>query len=202
MSYSQPPSDQSVIVRPSSPADVPFPSFERYDAMAIAFHWLMFLLIAVAYATIELRDFSDKGTLARMVLMESHKWSGALVLVLAVPRLLWRLFNGAPAPEPGPRWGHRLASLMHGALYLFLIAQPLIGIVMMNAAGRMLVVPILGIEIPAIVAPSEALNDAAGDAHELIGNAFYLIIGLHAMAALFRHYMLGDNTMRRMSRRR
>ncbi|RZT42898.1 cytochrome b [Cupriavidus agavae] len=198
MSSPQPSTD----VRLTAPTVAPFPDYERYDALAIALHWLMFMLVAMAYATIELRDFFDKGTVARMFLMDLHKWAGALILALVVPRLLWRLVRGGPAPEPGPQWGHRLAGLMHGALYVYLIAQPLLGLVMMNAAGRLLVLPYVGIEVPAIVPPSPALNDATGDLHEALGQAFYLIIGLHAMAALFRHYMLGDNTMRRMGHRR
>jgi len=175
--------------------------FMRYDAVAIAFHWLMFALIAVAYATVELRDLADKGTVARMVFMEAHKWSGALVLALAVPRLLWRLMRGAPAPEPGPRLGHLASAAVHGLLYVFLFAEPILGIVMSNAGGRLLTVPLLGIELPPVVAPDPVLKDMVADIHETLGKAFYLVIGLHAMAALFHHYMLGDNTMRRMKRR-
>lgn len=176
--------------------------FARYDAMAIAFHWLMFILIAVAYAAIELRGFTDKGTAARMVVMELHKWTGALVLALAVPRLLWRLMRGAPAPVPGPRVAHLASAAGHGLLYLFLFAQPILGLVMTNAGGRFLTVPVLGIDLPPIVAPNPELKDVAKEIHEVLGKAFYLVIGLHAMAALFHHYMLGDNTMRRMRWRR
>ncbi|MFJ5381198.1 cytochrome b, partial [Cupriavidus sp. CER94] len=169
---------------------------------AIAFHWLMFVLVAVAYAAIELRGFTDKGTAARMVAMEVHKWSGALVLALIVPRLLWRAVRGAPAPEAYPRLGQLAGAAVHGLLYLFLVAQPILGILMMNAAGRELMLPGTGIGLPPLIAPDAALKDWLGEIHETIGNAFYLVIGLHAMAALFHHYMLGDNTMRRMLPRR
>lgn len=177
-------------------------AFARYDAVAIAFHWLMFVLVAVAYAAIELRGFTDKGTAARMVAMEVHKWSGALVLALIVPRLLWRAVRGAPAPEAYPRLGQLAGAAVHGLLYLFLVAQPLLGILMMNAAGRELMLPGTDIGLPPLIAPDAARKDLLGEIHETIGNAFYLVIGLHAMAALFHHYMLGDNTMRRMLPRR
>ncbi|KAI3592666.1 Cytochrome b561 [Cupriavidus sp. U2] len=177
-------------------------AFARYDAVAIAFHWLMFVLVAVAYAAIELRGFTDKGTAARMVAMEVHKWSGALVLALIVPRLLWRAVRGAPAPEAYPRLGQLAGATVHGLLYLFLVAQPILGILMMNAAGRELMLPGTDIGLPPLIAPDAARKDLLGEIHETIGNAFYLVIGLHAMAALFHHYMLGDNTMRRMLPRR
>ena len=177
-------------------------AFARYDAVAIAFHWLMFVLVAVAYAAIELRGFTDKGTTARMVAMEFHKWSGALVLALIVPRLIWRAVRGAPAPEAYPRLGQLAGAVVHGLLYLFLVAQPVLGILMMNAAGRELMLPGTGIGLPPLIAPDAGLKDLLGEIHEIIGKAFYLVIGLHAMAALFHHYMLGDNTMRRMLPRR
>ena len=42
-------------------------AFARYESTAILFHWLMFVLVAVAYATIELRGFAERGTAARMI---------------------------------------------------------------------------------------------------------------------------------------
>ncbi|WP_238486847.1 cytochrome b [Cupriavidus pauculus] len=56
--------------------------------------------------------------------------------------------------------------------------------------------------MPATVAADVQLKGIAKDLHESIGTAFYTVIGLHAMAALFHHYMLGDNTLRRMWRSR
>lgn len=174
----------------------------RYDAVAITFHWLMFVLVAVAYAAIELRGFTDKGTTARMVAMDVHKWAGALVLALIVPRMLWRAIRGAPAPEAYPRLGQLAGAAVHGLLYLFLLAQPILGILMTNAAGRVLTVPVLGIDIPPVIAPDAALKDLLAGIHQTLGKAFYLVIGLHVMAALFHHHMLGDNTLRRMLPRR
>lgn len=34
--------------------------------------------------------------------------------------------------------------------------------------------------------------------HELIANAGYFLIGFHALAALFHHYIVRDNTLERM----
>ena len=34
--------------------------------------------------------------------------------------------------------------------------------------------------------------------HELIANAGYFIVGLHAAAAIFHHYIMRDNTLVRM----
>jgi cytochrome b561 len=173
----------------------------RYDGLAIFFHWAVFLLIAAAYAAIELKGFAGKGTPARSLAMAAHEWAGVLVLVLAVPRVLWRLVRGAPRAEPGPRWMQFAGEAMHWVLYLFILAQPVLGLLTLNAGGHVLALPTLGIEIPALVGPDQALKNQVKEIHETLGTAFYLVIGLHAMAALFHHYMLGDNTLRRMWRR-
>jgi cytochrome b561 len=172
--------------------------FAQYDCLAIFLHWAIFLLVAVAYAAIELKGVAAKGTPARALAMTVHEWAGALVVVLAVPRLLWRLVRGAPAVEPGPRWMQRAGDAMHWVLYLFIVAQPILGIVTLNAGGHLLEWG--GLTMPAMVAPDAYLKGIAKDLHESIGTAFYTVIGLHAMAALFHHYMLGDNTLRRMWR--
>ncbi|WER47632.1 cytochrome b [Cupriavidus sp. WKF15] len=181
---------------------MPFPgTARRYDGLAIFFHWTVFLLVAVAYAAIELKGFAGKGTPARSLAMAAHEWAGALVLVLAVPRLLRRLVRGAPPAEPGPRWMQHAGEAMHWVLYLFILAQPILGLLALNAGGHVMALPTLGLEIPALVGPDEALKNQVKEIHETLGTAFYLVIGLHAIAALFHHYMLGDNTLRRMWRR-
>ncbi|SOY56179.1 cytochrome b [Cupriavidus taiwanensis] len=176
------------------------PSSRRYDRLAVSFHWIVFVLVALTYAAIELKGSFARGTPPRALAMAVHEWAGALVLVLAVPRLLWRLLRGAPAPEPGARWMQLAGAAMHWVLYLFILAQPLLGLLAMNAGGHLLSLPALGIEVPALVAPAPALKDSVKDIHETLGTAFYLVIGLHAMASLFHHYMLGDDTLRRMWR--
>jgi len=172
----------------------------HYNRPAILFHWAIFLLVAVAYAAMELKGFFPKGSASRALTMTVHGWAGILVLVLAVPRVLWRLIGGAPPAEPGYAVMRLLGGAMHGLLYLYIFVQPLLGLLALNAAGHLLELPALGLTVPALMAPDAALKGAIKEVHETIGTAFYLVIGLHAMAALFHHYMLGDNTLRRMWR--
>ncbi len=181
-------------------ADVPDTAGPRYNSLAIFFHWAVFVLVAAAYAAIELKGLAARGTPARALAMTVHEWCGATVLALALLRVLWRLVRGAPPAEPGPRWMHRATGAMHAVLYLFILAQPLLGLLTLNASGHLLVLP--GVTVPALIAPDPQLKDGIKQIHETLGTAFYLVIGLHAMAALFHHYMLGDHTLRRMWRSR
>lgn len=175
------------------------PAPARYDSLSVFFHWAVFLLVAVAYAAMELKGLAGKGTPARALAMTVHEWAGVLVFALTVPRVLWRMVRGAPPPEPGPRLMRLAAGAMQWVLYLYTFLQPLLGLVALNAGGHLLELP--GLAVPPIVAPDPQVKDGIKAIHETIGTAFYLVIGLHAMAALFHHYMLGDNTLRRMWRR-
>lgn len=43
-----------------------------YSAGQRRLHWLIFLLVAVAYAAMELRGQFERGTLARTLIMQTH----------------------------------------------------------------------------------------------------------------------------------
>jgi len=81
-------------------------------------------------------------------------------------------------------------------LYGLMIALPLSGWLMLSAAGKP--IPFFGWELPALVAPNRSLATAVDDVHEAIATAGYWLIGLHAAAALFHHYIVRDNTLRLM----
>ena len=49
-----------------------------------------------------------------------------------------------------------------------------------------------------LIGPDKALADSIEDLHKTIGELGYYLIGLHALAALFHHYFVKDNTLLRM----
>lgn len=171
---------------------------DRYGTPSIALHWLMLLLAAV-YATVNLAEVFPKGSLQRDGLRAWHFALGLSVLALAVVRLAVNLSARAPAivPEP-PAWQARAARLVHVALYALMIALPLLGWLLLSARGRP--IPFFGVELPALVGESRSLARFVKELHEFGGNSGYLLIGAHAAAALFHHYVVRDNTLRRMLR--
>ena len=48
------------------------------------------------------------------------------------------------------------------------------------------------------MAPDKALGKNLEDIHETIGTLGYWLIGLHAVAALYHHYLVRDDTLVRM----
>ncbi|MGB8634488.1 MAG: cytochrome b [Rhodanobacteraceae bacterium] len=171
---------------------------DRYSSLSIAMHWLMLLLLIAVYACIELREFYPKGSDPREALKHWHFMLGLSVFVLLGLRLLLRLLAGsAPPVTPAPGvWTQRLAMLMHLALYLFLLVMPLLGWLILSAEGK--TIPFFGMELPALLGPDKSLGHSLQEIHETIGTIGYYLVGLHAAAALLHHYILRDNTLRRI----
>ena len=170
---------------------------ERYGALSIGFHWLMLLLIASVYVCIELREFFPKGSDPREALKTWHFMLGLSVFFLTFLRLAVRLCAPSPRIVPDlPIRQKQLAALMHIALYALMIGMPLLGWLLLSAAGK--TIPFFGMELPALIAPDKDLAGLIKEIHETFGTVGYFLIGGHAAAALYHHYFLRDNTVTRM----
>jgi cytochrome b561 len=172
-----------------------------YHPALIGIHWLTVVLIAAAYALIEFRGIFPKGTGAHDLMKTWHFMLGLTVLALLLARIPLRLAFRAPpiTPEP-PVWQERLAGAMHLALYAFLVVMPILGWLTLSAKGTP--IPFFGLELPALLSPDKGLAKNLEGIHEWIGNLGYWLIGLHSAAALFHHYVLRDDTLRRMGFKR
>ena len=171
---------------------------DRYGSLSIRMHWLMLLLLIAVYAAINLHDAAPKGSELRADLKVWHFMLGLGVLGLVVARLFARLTSGAaPAITPPlSQWQARFAGAMHVALYAFMIGMPLLGWVAVSAKGAP--IEFFGWHLPMLIAQDRDLYDSLKEVHEVIGTAGYYLIGLHAAAALFHHYVMRDNTLVRM----
>ena len=170
---------------------------DRYGALSITMHWLMFLLLVAVYACMELHEAYPKGSDMRIALKNWHFTLGITVFALVWLRLALRLSQVVPAIAPQPaRWQDILGKLVHLALYAFMIGMPLLGWLILSGEGKP--VPFYGLELPGLIAENEALAEDIEDIHKTIGEIGYYLIGLHTLAALFHHYFLKDNTLRRI----
>jgi cytochrome b561 len=170
---------------------------QRWGAVSQAFHWLIVLLL-LAQGTVGLL----MGDMARgpdkIAVFAFHKSVGLTILALALARLLWRLYAGRPAPVPGtPRWQERMASLVHGALYLLLFAMPISGWAMNSAAGFPL--QWFGLfNLPSIAAHDHDLHELTESMHEWLFWALVALAAAHAAAAVWHHLFQRDDTLARM----
>ena len=173
-------------------------SRDRYGNFVVALHWLMLVLLAAVYASMELRGFAPKGSELRANMKSLHFLLGLSVLALVAVRLCVRWVAGAaPAIEPPMgRWPALMARLMHAALYALMIAAPLLSWLALSTAAKP--VTLFGFALPMLTSANEALAHPLKDLHEALATAGYALIGLHAAAALLHHYVIHDNTFVRM----
>jgi len=169
----------------------------RYGLRSIGLHWLMLLLIAAVYACIELRENFPKGSDIREGLKAWHFALGLSVLILVAIRMLLQLTDKTPRIDPKPpRWQNLSAKVMHLALYALMVGMPLLGWLTLSAEGK----PILffGFQLPPLIGQSKSAAEWVQEIHEAGGTVGYVLIGLHAAAALYHHYLVRDNTLLRM----
>lgn len=168
----------------------------RYSRPSVILHWLMLLVMVAVYATIELREFWPRGSVPREGLKSWHFMLGLSVFALVWLRIAARLVFPAPAPLAEPAWRHAAAKITHFLLYVLMLGMPLAGWLILSAEGE--TIPFFGLELPALTAPDEVLAGQVEEIHELGGTIGYWLIGLHAAAALFHHYIIKDKLLRRM----
>lgn len=171
---------------------------DRYGTLSIGIHWLMLLMFIAVYACIELHEFFPKGSDLRATLKTWHFMLGLSILALVSIRLVVHITAGPVPhikPDP-PKWQQQSAKLMHLALYALMIGMPLAGWLLLSAEGKP--IPFFGLQLPALIDKSKYLADLIEEIHEAGGTIGYFLIGLHATAALYHHYFVRDNTLRRM----
>lgn len=170
----------------------------RYGSLSISIHWLMLLLLIAVYAASNLHEIAAKGSVLRAELELWHFMLGLSVFALVAVRLVirWRA-GSAPAIMPAiPYWQHQLAQAMHIALYVFMISMPLLGWLAVSAKGDSIL--FFGTQLPLLIGRDKALYSTLKEIHETIGTIGYYLIGLHAAAALYHHYVTRDNTLLRI----
>jgi cytochrome b561 len=173
------------------------PRGSRYRPAAKALHWLIVLLVTVEFAIAILMPEIHRDT-PISTLINLHFSFGLLIVAVMAVRLLHRLRHPVPleAAEAPPL--ERLAALtVHRLFYLLLLVAPFLGWASASAHG--LSVSLFGlIDLPALAAPKARWALQAGDLHMLLMWGLLALVGLHAAAALYHHFIRRDGLLRRM----
>jgi cytochrome b561 len=134
----------------------------------------------------------------KLQLYSWHKWFGVTIFLLAILRLAWRLANPVPQPPATmPLWQRRAAVASHAALYAMLLVMPLTGWIMSSARNLPLVY--LGlIHVPSPFGVDRELGEAMLHVHHLLAWTLLALVSLRVAAALYHHFVLRDDVLRRM----
>jgi cytochrome b561 len=171
---------------------------ERYDTLAIFFHWTVAVLIVGNVLIAWSLDNFDRHDPVRDTILTVHKSIGATVLLMAVLRLIWRWTHPAPPmPEAMPRWKRIAAQTDQALLYAVMFVMSLTGLIDAGAFSQPVHFFFL-FDLPPLVGHDEPLGHAAFAVHKATAVILYALLLLHAGAALHHHYVLKDGILRRM----
>lgn len=171
-----------------------YPAPGGYGAGIRGLHWLLFGLLVVQYSLAWLFDAFGKSGAAHDWIVTTHMSFGTLILVVAAILIITRLASPAPSNAFLPDWQQRLARVVHGLIYVLMLAQPLLGLTMVMGHGY--AVPIFGLfSLPPVIAHAPAW---IGSAHETVGWTLFWLLALHILAALYHLAVRRDGVMQRM----
>lgn len=163
----------------------------RYPLAVRVIHWLGVAAIAIAYLTGESAEDLAEGAPGG----SWHVLAGIGLVLLFVPRLAARmLLRERPSAVGAERW---MAATLQLALLLFTVVQPMLGVLALWSGGHALPIPFTAASVPPLL-QLQGMEHALGELHETVGNVFYGVIALHALAALWHQFVRRDGVLQRM----
>lgn len=165
----------------------------RYDRTTIVLHWLTAALIVLLWLTAQTIDWFPRPQ--RVYMRSVHMTMGVMLAAIIAWRATWRSLAGVRfAPGSNARL-EAWARAVHLVLYLLVIAEVLLGLANAWVRGETF---FNFFTVPAFDPGNKALQRQVSGLHEFVANTILAVAGLHAAAALFHHYVLKDNVLRRM----
>lgn len=166
----------------------------RYGTVSQAFHWATAITVLLAFiygpGGSEQHVYAQQEDAGRQL----HETLGICVFILAVLRLLWRSIATRPEPPDVARWMGIAATVVQYGLYLLLLALPLTAIFGAWLEGHALTL-LLGIQIPSPISAQHAFGATLAESHGWLGDVIMWLAGLHAIAALYHHFLLRDQVL-------
>jgi cytochrome b561 len=175
---------------PATPSAIP-----RYTPVAMALHWIMAALVLFAGIFGLLLDDWPKAT--RMFWINVHVQVGLLILVLLMARIWWRRIRSPPPlpPEAG-ELSRRLSNPAHLLIYVLMLVTPLVGIVALVWHARAFDFGFFSIDFG--VKANKPVYERAEDIHLWLTYGLFALVGGHAIAALWHHFVSRDTVLLRM----
>jgi cytochrome b561 len=183
-------------------------SATRYDAGARFLHWLIVLLFlaqvpagimmvvpAAIYDFVFLPGIEQR-TIDLLYIF--HKGLGAILLVVVLVRLLWRLTHTPPPYlDTMPPLEKRIARQTHAFLYVLMVVAAVTGYV--HVIGLGFPIELLdAIGVPPLLPRMERIAVIASFVHRFTVFILVGVVGVHVAEVLRHHFVLKDGVLGRM----
>jgi cytochrome b561 len=173
----------------------PWSSMQRYGSTAIAFHWITVALIVGVGVLGLLHDSWPRRT--QPFWINIHALLGLLVWVLVIARFWWRSRHAPPTlPADAGKLARRLSGRVHGLLYVLMVVIPILGIVTFIWHGRVFNFGLFRLNFG--IRSNRAIFHPTEDVHGYLAYALFALVGIHALTALWHHFIRHDGVLRRM----
>lgn len=170
-----------------------------YAPTARLLHWSIAALVLITapigfiMADRGARNIWDATT---NTLYSSHKLIGLIILALMIVRIVYRLTQGAPEPEPTLTPVEKgVSEGVHWVMYVLLLAVPIggyLGIAYYPALD------VFGVKVPGVVTPNEDMAKIIFNLHSYAAIALLGLIAMHIGAALMHAFVKKDGVLSRM----
>jgi cytochrome b561 len=178
----------------------------RYSRTAMLLHWSIAALILVEFAfALSFTQFNPGDVWYFRAAYRMHMSAGMALFALSVSCVVWRLLHTYPSLPRDMHWVTRLlATIAHVMLYVFIVAVPLTGWLILSA--RKAPAAMLGqIHWPNIAYLAHmgydqrvSINDFLLPIHAKLSYIGLGLVGLHVSAALYHHFWRRDEVLVRM----
>jgi len=166
-----------------------------WDIPTRLFHWVIVCCVALSWWSVEMEYY------------DVHLWSGCIVLVAVVSRIVWGFFGSrhsrfvdfvvGPVAIRNYLQGHGAASAGHNPLGGWSVLL-LLTLLLLQAGSGLFNSDDVLFSGPLHYAASTGFRDAMGVVHEVAFNALLALVTLHILAVLYHQLRLKEKLLQAM----
>ncbi len=170
----------------------------QFGLLSKLLHWSIFLLIGIqSYLTWQFYNAPDNAP-EQAHYMFLHKSVGITILLVTIIFLIWKTINVHPLlPKTSPHWQHFVSTIVHYSLLALMIAIPIAGYSISCTANRSISYFDL-FTLPCLISQNKALSGILYFVHVYLVILFMVLISVHVVAALYHHFILKDDVLKRI----
>jgi cytochrome b561 len=179
---------------------MPIGTRRPFDSVTLCLHWATALLVLGMFASAWLHALAEASeSVYAAAFIQVHRSLGAAIWVATAFRLFWRLTNAELPPFPIDITKVHRATVQTSEyiLYALLLVQPAMGLGMALFNGRAFALFLFW--VPQLLPQNKAVSAAFHSAHKIGAWTLAALVTIHALAALFHHFVLRDDVLHCMA---